>query len=76
MLVVGVAVAAVVAGELCCLCLHQWCYLIVEVVEAVAESKTIIWNGPMGVFEMSKFEIGIPARKEQMSKEATTRHLG
>ena len=26
--------------------------------EAVAESKTIIWNGPMGVFEMSKFEIG------------------
>eukprot|EP00439_Symbiodinium_sp_Y106_P058652 s2207_g8.t1 len=26
--------------------------------KAVAESKTIIWNGPMGVFEMSKFEIG------------------
>merc|ERR1712137_970862 len=26
--------------------------------KAVAESKTIIWNGPMGVFEMAKFEVG------------------
>merc|ERR1712113_1139369 len=26
--------------------------------EAVKASKTIIWNGPMGVFEMGKFEIG------------------
>merc|ERR1712194_345399 len=26
--------------------------------KAVAESKTIIWNGPMGVFEMGKFEAG------------------
>merc|ERR1739838_1274960 len=26
--------------------------------EAVEASKTIIWNGPMGVFEMSKFEKG------------------
>merc|ERR1719324_398024 len=26
--------------------------------EAVRASKTIIWNGPMGVFEMSKFETG------------------
>merc|ERR1719321_86841 len=26
--------------------------------KAVAESKTIIWNGPMGVFEMTKFETG------------------
>jgi len=26
--------------------------------KAVAESRTIIWNGPMGVFEMAKFEIG------------------
>merc|ERR1719237_1828473 len=25
---------------------------------AVRESKTILWNGPMGVFEMSKFEVG------------------
>merc|ERR1719217_632064 len=27
-------------------------------VAAIKESKTIIWNGPMGVFEMSKFEAG------------------
>merc|ERR1712050_73456 len=26
--------------------------------KAVAESKTIIWNGPMGVFEMGAFEAG------------------
>merc|ERR1712060_844925 len=26
--------------------------------KAVMESKTIIWNGPMGVFEMGKFEAG------------------
>merc|ERR1712187_844090 len=25
---------------------------------AVAKAKTIIWNGPMGVFEMGKFEAG------------------
>merc|ERR1712060_598100 len=29
--------------------------------EAVEASKTIIWNGPMGVFEMSKFEVGTKA---------------
>merc|ERR1712176_332490 len=26
--------------------------------KAVADSKTIIWNGPMGVFEMASFEAG------------------
>merc|ERR1712151_691114 len=26
--------------------------------KAVAKAKTIIWNGPMGVFEMAKFEKG------------------
>mmetsp|Transcript_65101 Transcript_65101/g.114855 ORF Transcript_65101/g.114855 Transcript_65101/m.114855 type:complete len:108 (-) Transcript_65101:136-459(-) len=26
--------------------------------KAVMESKTIIWNGPMGVFELAKFETG------------------
>jgi len=29
--------------------------------KAVDESKTIIWNGPMGVFEMEKFETGTKA---------------
>jgi len=30
-------------------------------VAAVKASKTIIWNGPMGVFEMAKFEVGTKA---------------
>merc|ERR1712203_1294524 len=25
---------------------------------AIAKSKTIVWNGPMGVFEMASFEAG------------------
>merc|ERR1719183_3048672 len=29
--------------------------------EAVKASKTIIWNGPMGVFEMASFETGTKA---------------
>jgi len=29
--------------------------------KVIAESKTILWNGPMGVFEMSKFEGGTKA---------------
>merc|ERR1719487_1489422 len=31
---------------------------IVKNAEAVKASKTIIWNGPMGVFEMASFEAG------------------
>jgi phosphoglycerate kinase len=33
----------------------QACGVFSKVIE---ESKTILWNGPMGVFEMSKFEVG------------------
>ena len=29
--------------------------------EAVAEAKTVVWNGPMGVFEMPNFAIGTEA---------------
>ncbi|HEX8377938.1 MAG TPA: phosphoglycerate kinase [Pedobacter sp.] len=32
--------------------------------EVVASSKTILWNGPMGVFEMAKFEAGTRAVAE------------
>jgi phosphoglycerate kinase len=32
--------------------------------EVVASSKTILWNGPMGVFEMHKFEAGTKAVAE------------
>jgi len=31
---------------------------IIKNAEAIAKSKTVIWNGPMGVFEMGKFEAG------------------
>ena len=29
-----------------------------EITEIIKESQTILWNGPMGVFEMEKFEEG------------------
>ncbi len=32
--------------------------------EVIKKSKTILWNGPMGVFEMSKFENGTKAVAE------------
>merc|ERR1711937_658277 len=33
---------------------------------AVKESKTIIWNGPMGVFEMAKFEAGTKSLMDEV----------
>ncbi|MDB5003024.1 MAG: pgk [Mucilaginibacter sp.] len=36
--------------------------------KVVAESKTILWNGPMGVFEMEKFLIGTKAIAESVVK--------
>merc|ERR1719426_780136 len=33
---------------------------------AVQESKTIIWNGPMGVFEMGKFEAGTKSLMDEV----------
>lgn len=38
---------------------------------AVKESKTILWNGPMGVFEMGKFEAGTKQLMDAVV-EATT----
>jgi len=32
--------------------------------EVIAQSKTILWNGPMGVFEMEKFQAGTKAIAE------------
>ena len=40
-------------------------------VAIIKTSKTILWNGPMGVFEMSKFEAGTKAVAEAVV-EATT----
>ena len=36
--------------------------------KTVEESKTILWNGPMGVFEMEKFLIGTKAIAEAVAK--------
>ncbi|MBL7773503.1 MAG: phosphoglycerate kinase [Chitinophagaceae bacterium] len=39
--------------------------------EAILQSKTILWNGPMGVFEMEKFQQGTKAIAEAVA-EATS----
>ncbi|MXV13853.1 phosphoglycerate kinase [Hufsiella ginkgonis] len=36
--------------------------------EVITASKTILWNGPMGVFEMEKFEAGTKAVAESVVK--------
>ena len=36
--------------------------------EVIKQSKTILWNGPMGVFEMSNFEHGTKAVAESIVK--------
>lgn len=41
-----------------------------EYEETIKKSKTILWNGPMGVFEMSKFEVGTRSVAEAIA-EAT-----
>ncbi len=42
-----------------------------EYKKVLLNSKTILWNGPMGVFEMSHFEAGTKAAAEAVA-EATT----
>ena len=36
--------------------------------DQIAQSKTVVWNGPMGVFEMSNFEAGTRAVGQAMAE--------
>lgn len=44
--------------------------------DEIASAKTIIWNGPMGVFEMEQFANGTKAVAEAMAKADATTIIG
>ena len=44
--------------------------------EAVADAGTVIWNGPMGVFEFDKFAAGTKAVAEALSKTSAITIIG
>ena len=43
---------------------------------AIAEAKTVIWNGPAGVFEFEKFAVGTKALAEAIAKTDATSIIG
>jgi phosphoglycerate kinase len=48
-------------------------------IAAIKASKTIIWNGPMGVFEMPRFEAGTKEMMDaivEVTKSGTTTVIG
>ena len=44
--------------------------------QIIAESKTIIWNGPMGVFEMPTFAVGTKAIAQALADSGATTIIG
>ena len=44
--------------------------------KAVADAGTVIWNGPMGVFEFEKFAVGTKAVAEALSKTGAITIIG
>ncbi|MEN6356418.1 MAG: phosphoglycerate kinase [Armatimonadota bacterium] len=42
----------------------------------IAKSKTIVWNGPMGVFEMPNFAVGTKAVAEALANASATTIIG
>lgn len=44
--------------------------------EVIKASKTVVWNGPMGVFEMPKFAVGTKAIAEALADSDATTIIG
>lgn len=44
--------------------------------EQIATAKTIMWNGPMGVFEMDKFSVGTQAIAEAIAQSSAVKVVG
>jgi len=44
--------------------------------DVIANSKTVIWNGPMGVFEMPKFAVGTKALAQALSETDAVSIIG
>lgn len=43
---------------------------------AIKDAKTVIWNGPMGVFEMDKFAVGTKAIAKAMAESNAVTIIG
>jgi 3-phosphoglycerate kinase len=44
--------------------------------EAIKDAKTVVWNGPMGVFEMEKFAVGTKKIAEALANSGAISIVG
>ena len=44
--------------------------------DALSKAKTIVWNGPMGVFEMENFAVGTKAIAEALAESDAVTVIG
>ncbi|MBN8690976.1 MAG: phosphoglycerate kinase [Armatimonadetes bacterium] len=49
---------------------------VLEFSQIISEAGTVIWNGPMGVFEMKPFEIGTKAIAEALARSGAVTIVG